>query len=62
MSFFGKLAQHIVRIGGKDALGAERVINTVVRGDGITAMPIDGTVIVSSTFGADQQPMVVAQE
>ena len=41
---------------GKDSLAQDRKIQSVVRGDGITAMPIDGTVTVTSTFGFDQQP------
>ena len=41
---------------GRDTLGAYRRINSVVRGDGVTAVPIDGVVQVQSTFGADQQP------
>lgn len=43
-------------IAGKDTLGNLRRVNTVVRGDGVVAMPIDGTVIVESTFGADPLP------
>jgi len=41
---------------GRDSLGNIRRIQSVVRGDGITAVPIDGTVIVESTFGADPLP------
>ena len=41
---------------GKDTLAQDRKIQSVVRGDGITAMPIDGVVTVTSTFGFDQQP------
>lgn len=44
------------RVIGKDNLGAERVVNTVVRGDGLTAIAMDGQVTVTSTFGFDQQP------
>jgi hypothetical protein len=41
---------------GRDSLGNFRNIQSIVRPDGITAMPIDGTVTVTSTFGFDQQP------
>lgn len=41
---------------GKDNLGALRTANTVVRGDGLTAIAMDGQVTVTSTFGFDQQP------
>ena len=43
-------------LGGRDTLGAFRRINSIVRPDGVTAMPIDGTVTVQSTFGFDQNP------
>lgn len=45
-----------INIVGKDALSQDRRIQSIVRGDGITAMPIDGTVSVTSTFGFDQNP------
>jgi hypothetical protein len=43
-------------VGGIDTLGAFRRVGSVVRPDGITALPIDGQVEVRSTFGFDQQP------
>ena len=43
-------------VAGLDNLGAERRVNTVVRGDGLTALAMDGQVTVTSTFGFDQQP------
>lgn len=43
-------------LAGLDILGAYRRIGSVVRPDGITALPIDGQVEVRSTFGYDQQP------
>lgn len=43
-------------IAGLDDLGSYRRIGSVVRADGITAMPIDGVVTVQSTFGADPLP------
>jgi hypothetical protein len=46
----GRGANYII---GKDNIGNLRRIQSVVRGDGITALPIDGTVTVQSTFGAD---------
>ncbi len=48
--------RNIMNIVGKDNLAQDRKIQSVVRGDGITAMPIDGTVTVQSTFGFDQNP------
>ena len=45
-----------ISIIGTDQLAQDRQIGAVVRGDGVTAMPIDGTVTVTSTFGFDQQP------
>jgi len=45
-----------VTIVGKDSLAQDRKIQSIVRGDGIIAMPIDGTVTVQSTFGFDQNP------
>jgi hypothetical protein len=44
------------RFVGYDILGNLRAVQTVVRGDGVVAMPIDGTVTVQSTFGADPLP------
>lgn len=41
---------------GKDTLSQDRKIQSVVRGDGVTAMPIDGQVTVTSTFGVDPSP------
>lgn len=41
---------------GRDSLGNFRRVNSVVRGDGVTAVPIDGVVSVQSTFGFDQLP------
>jgi len=41
---------------GSDSLGALRQVNTKVRGDGLTALVTDATVVVESTFGFDQQP------
>lgn len=45
-----------ISIIGTDQLAQDRQIGAIVRGDGVTAMPIDGTVTVTSTFGFDQQP------
>lgn len=45
-----------VHILGRDNLGQDRELQSIVRSDGITAMPIDGTVSVTSTFGFDQNP------
>jgi hypothetical protein len=56
MAIGQKLGRMLSWIGGKDNLGAERVVNTVVRGDGLTALAMDGQVTVTSTFGFDQQP------
>ena len=55
ISSFDPGRKHITHV-GKDSLGQDRKVQSVVRGDGITAMPIDGTVTVTSTFGFDQQP------
>ena len=44
------------KIAGKDALDAERIVNTKVRSDGLTALVTDATVLVESTYGFDQQP------
>lgn len=43
-------------IGGLDNLGSFRRIQSTVRPDGITALPIDGQVTVTSTFGLDASP------
>lgn len=51
-----KIGQMIARLGGYDSLGAERIVNTKVRSDGLTALVTDSTVVVESTFGFDQQP------
>jgi len=55
ISSFDSGRKHMTHV-GKDSLGQDRKVQAVVRGDGITAMPIDGTVTVTSTFGFDQQP------
>ena len=41
---------------GKDNLATLREVQTKVRGDGLTALVTDATVVVESTFGFDQQP------
>jgi hypothetical protein len=43
-------------VSGLDSLGAFRRVSTKVRGDGLTALATDATVVVESTFGFDQQP------
>lgn len=43
-------------LAGSDSLAAFRKVNTKVRGDGLTALVTDATVVVESTFGFDQQP------
>lgn len=43
-------------ISGNDSLANHRNVNTKVRGDGLTALVTDATVVVESTFGFDQQP------
>ena len=48
--------RQLTNIVGKDSLAQDRLLQSIVRGDGITAMPIDGTVSVTSTFGFDQNP------
>lgn len=55
ISSFNSGRQNTVIV-GRDQLAQDRKIQSVVRGDGITAMPIDGTVTVQSTFGFDQNP------
>jgi hypothetical protein len=55
ISSFNNGRGHITHV-GKDNLGQDRKVQSVVRGDGIVSMPIDGTVTVQSTFGFDQQP------
>jgi len=55
ISSFDNGRKHITHV-GTDNLGQDRKVQSVVRGDGITAMPIDGTVTVQSTFGFDQNP------
>ncbi len=51
-----KVGQLIARLAGTDLLGTERVVQTKVRSDGLTALATDATVVVESTFGFDQQP------
>lgn len=48
--------RNLVTLVGKDGLAQDRRVQTIVRPDGITAVPIDGTVTVTSTFGFDQNP------
>jgi len=43
-------------LAGLDSLANFRRVQTKVRGDGLTALVTDATVVVESTFGADQQP------
>lgn len=56
MAIVQRIAQAIMRLGGIDSLGAERVANTKVRSDGLVGVCTDATVVVESTFGFDQQP------
>jgi len=56
MSPILKIIRGIVQLSGFDSLGAYRKVQTKVRGDGLTALVTDATVVVESTFGFDQQP------
>ena len=51
---FGQHADTVIT--GLDNLSAKREVQTKVRGDGLTALVTDATVVVESTFGTVSQP------